>query len=168
MPYSVGAKGTHGCSGYPVVKTATGEVMGCHPSVEDANKQLAALHINEPDSMKADSSILPAQPSSTTNSMYPGVGEKYPTQGMANSSRTRGNIKSKYGKKPKINGRGRSGDALNSDGAVASGGSGGSMGTKADDVWSGSAFSSMGCTPGTYKCKDIMCKVCMTKNMEIK
>ena len=53
MPYSVGAEGSHGCSGYPVIKTKTGEVMGCHPSVEDANKQLAALHINEPDTMKA-------------------------------------------------------------------------------------------------------------------
>lgn len=166
MPYSVGAQGTHGCSGYPVIKTKTGEVMGCHPTINDAQAQLAALHINEPDAEKADSSILPAQPSSTTNSMYPGVGIKNPSQGGGNA--TRGNIRSKYGKKPKIRGRGRSGDALGSDGAIASGGSGGSMGTKADDIWAGSAFSGTGCTPGTYKCKDIMCKVCMQKGVTIK
>lgn len=132
MPYSVGAQGTHGCSGYPVIKTKTGEVMGCHPTQEDANKQLAALHINEPEA-KADSSILPAQPSSTTDSLYPGVGIKRPKQGRAGGT-TGSNINSSYAKKPKIRGRGRSGDALDSNGAIASGGSGGSMGTKSDDI----------------------------------
>lgn len=115
---------------------------------------------------KADSSILPAQPSSTTNSLYPGVGQKYPTQGGA-SNAPKGNIKSKYGKKPGIN-RGRSSDAQDSSGSLSSGGSGGSMGAKADGgvegIWDGTAFSNMGCTPGSYKCQDIMCKVCMTKN----
>ena len=117
---------------------------------------------------KSDSSILPAQPSSTTNSMYPGVGEKYPTQGRA-SNAPKGNIKSKYGKKPSIN-RGRSGDAQDGSGSVSSGGSGGSMGSKADGsegIWNDSAFSNMGCTPGSYKCQDIMCKVCMTKSINI-
>lgn len=159
MPYSVGAQGTHGCSGYPVIKTKTGEVMGCHPSQEDAMKQIYALHINEPEA-KADSSILPSQPSSTTNSTYPGVGIKRPSQG---GKPTGGNVKSKYGKKPKINGRGRSGDALGSNGAIASGGSGGSMGTKSDDIWAGSAFAKQGCTPDSPKCLDIMCKMCQTK-----
>jgi hypothetical protein len=74
---------------------------------------------------KADSPITPTQPSSTTNSTYPGVGVKRQQQSVKT---TGGSIKSKYGKKPKINRRGRSGDATGSDGAVSSGGSGGSVG----------------------------------------
>jgi hypothetical protein len=131
MPYSVGAKGTYGCSGYPVIKTKTGEVMGCHPSVENANKQLAALHINEPEASKVDQTMTPTKTHSSTDALYPSIGIKNPTQGRAGTT-TGSKIKSKYAKKPKIN-NGRSGDAQNSDGAIASGGSGGSMGTKSLD-----------------------------------
>ena len=48
MPYELGEKGSHGCSGYPVVKIATGEVMGCHPTKENAVSQVQALYANEP------------------------------------------------------------------------------------------------------------------------
>lgn len=34
---------------YAVVKTQDGTLMGCHPSREDANAQIAALHANEPE-----------------------------------------------------------------------------------------------------------------------
>ena len=127
MPYSVGAKGSYGCKGYPVIKQ-DGEIMGCHATRAQAEDQIAAINISEHE-QKADSSILPAQPSATAIPNYPGVGIKRPGQGK---KATDWSIKSKYAKKPKIRG-GRSGDALNSDGAVASGGSGGSMGTKSLD-----------------------------------
>ena len=45
MPYSI-RHDVSGCSGYAVVKTKTGEVVGCHKTIKDANKQLVALHIN--------------------------------------------------------------------------------------------------------------------------
>ena len=46
MPYSIGGKGTSGCSGYPVVKE-DGEVMGCHQTREDALAQQRALYASE-------------------------------------------------------------------------------------------------------------------------
>jgi len=48
MPYHIGAKGSYGCKGYPVVKDADGKVIGCHTTEKDAKRQLAALYINEP------------------------------------------------------------------------------------------------------------------------
>lgn len=137
MPYSIGEKGSHGCSGYPVVKTKTGEVMGCHPSQDDAMKQMAALHINEPgiDKAMGDGSITGSgiNPSSTANPHYPGVGIKYPDVNPGGKRR---------GKKKRKARRGISADANNSTGAFASGGPGGSLGTsKSDNLWSGSAFS---------------------------
>lgn len=132
MPYSVGAKGTYGCSGYPVIKDKTGEVMGCHTTVEDANAQLAALHINEPDATKSDTGITPTQTQSE-DAIYPGVGIKRPSQGGGAKNPNRsGGIKSKYGKKPARGNAGRSGDATGSAGSIASGGPGGSMGAKSD------------------------------------
>ena len=47
MPYHVGAKGSNGCSGFPVV-SADGKVMGCHPTKEHAISQVQALYANEP------------------------------------------------------------------------------------------------------------------------
>lgn len=43
MPYSVGGKGTSGCSGYPVVDDK-GKVMGCHPTKNKAGRQVRALY----------------------------------------------------------------------------------------------------------------------------
>jgi hypothetical protein len=130
MPYSVGAEGSHGCSGYPVIKIATGEVMGCHPSVEDANKQLAALHINEPETTKVDGDGAVTgsgiNPSYTTSPNYPGVGIKYPDVNPRSSKRPKRIRGVRYG---------TSADANNSVGAFASGGSGGSMGAaKAEET----------------------------------
>jgi hypothetical protein len=140
MPYSIGEKGSHGCSGYPVIKTKTGEVMGCHPTQDDAQSQLAALHINEPgiDKAMGDGSLTGSgiNPSYTKDPKYPGVGIKYPDVNPG------GKRKSRRAKKLKIR-RGNSADANNSTGAFASGGSGGSMGmSKSDNPWSGSPFSS--------------------------
>jgi hypothetical protein len=47
MPYNIGAKGSYGCSGYPVVKEGTSEVMGCHETAEAAGQQIAAIEANE-------------------------------------------------------------------------------------------------------------------------
>lgn len=49
MPYEIGEKGTHNCSGFPVVNSDTGKVMGCHKTKEEAKKQLAALYIHVED-----------------------------------------------------------------------------------------------------------------------
>ena len=46
MPYHVGAKGSNGCSGFPVV-SADGKVMGCHPTKDHAVSQVQALYANE-------------------------------------------------------------------------------------------------------------------------
>jgi hypothetical protein len=117
MPYNIGERGSHGCSGYPVVKTATGEVMGCHKTAGDAGKQLAALHINEPNADKADNNV---NPSSTANPNYPSVGIKYPTS-LTAARRNKGVIR-----KPKRKKGG--GDGNDASGAFSSGGPGGSMG----------------------------------------
>lgn len=137
MPYHVGERGSNGCAGYPVVDES-GKVVGCHPKRAQAEDHMGALYANVPEASKADDSVL---------STYPGVGIKRPSQGMATTSggrsrdTTSGNVKSKYGKKPKKNRRGRNPYA-NGDpaGAVVSGGT--SMGTKTDemDFWDGSAF----------------------------
>lgn len=42
------------CDGYAVVKDATGEIVGCHRTQDQANKQLAALHIAEPNARDLD------------------------------------------------------------------------------------------------------------------
>jgi hypothetical protein len=47
MPYSIGEQGSYGCSGYPVVKDGTSDVMGCHDTREDAARQIAAIEANE-------------------------------------------------------------------------------------------------------------------------
>ena len=47
MPYSVGEKGSYGCSGYPAVKDDDGSVMGCHDTAQEAAAQIAAIEANE-------------------------------------------------------------------------------------------------------------------------
>jgi hypothetical protein len=126
MPYSLGEKGTHGCSGYPVVKAATGEVMGCHPTAKDAGKQLAALHINEPNIGK-DAATVAVNPSSTPNPSIPGVGIKYPTKLTA--ARRKKGYAMKARKPIKVRSAQSGADGMGSSaGAVSSGGAGGSLG----------------------------------------
>ena len=38
-----------GCAGFAVVKDADGEIEGCHRTRDQAERQLAALYIAEPD-----------------------------------------------------------------------------------------------------------------------
>ena len=52
MPYHIGAKGSNGCSGYPVVSDE-GHVAGCHSTESEATAQLGALYANVPDANKS-------------------------------------------------------------------------------------------------------------------
>jgi hypothetical protein len=47
MPYTVGAKGSFGCSGYPALKEGTNEVMGCHQTRAEAAAQIYAINRSE-------------------------------------------------------------------------------------------------------------------------
>jgi hypothetical protein len=47
MPYSVGERGSYGCSGYPVIKDDDKSVMGCHDTAAEAGAQIAAIEANE-------------------------------------------------------------------------------------------------------------------------
>jgi hypothetical protein len=47
MPYSVGEKGSYGCSGYPVIKDDDKQVMGCHDTAAQAGAQIAAIEASE-------------------------------------------------------------------------------------------------------------------------
>jgi hypothetical protein len=53
MPYSVGEKGSYGCSGYPALKD-DGTVMGCHTTKEEAANQIYAINQSEGNIDKAD------------------------------------------------------------------------------------------------------------------
>jgi len=47
MPYSIGSKGSYGCSGYPAIKNDTKEVMGCHKTRKEAAAQIYAINRSE-------------------------------------------------------------------------------------------------------------------------
>jgi len=51
--YTIGGKGTHGCSGYPVVG-GEGKVHGCHKTRASARAQQAAIYASEGQTKKAD------------------------------------------------------------------------------------------------------------------
>lgn len=119
MPYAVGAQGSNGCSGYPVVKEG-GEVMGCHKTEAEATAQVQALYAAEAD--KADTGV---NPSSTANPTYPNVGVKTPTS-------MRGGKKVKL-RKPRLQG----GNGADASGAVSSGGTSISAMYKADSIVEG-------------------------------
>lgn len=46
MPWHI-ARNAGGCSGYAVIQDTNNEVVGCHPTKQDAEKQLAALYASE-------------------------------------------------------------------------------------------------------------------------
>jgi hypothetical protein len=62
MPYSIGQKGSYGCSGYPVVKDGTGEVMGCHDTAAAAQAQISAINISEAEKGKKNMGSAIGQP----------------------------------------------------------------------------------------------------------
>jgi len=118
VPYKISGKGDGlGCKGY-AVQDESGKTVGCHATRADAENHMQALYANVPEAKK-DMSL-------TVDPKYPGAGIKRPEQGRA-GGKTGSGIKSKYGKKPNKTRRGRSSDALNSDGAIGT--SGTSMGS---------------------------------------
>ena len=110
MPYAVGAQGSNGCSGYPVVKEG-GEVMGCHKTEADATAQVRALYAAEVD--KSDTGV---NPYSTPNPTYPNIGIKTPT-GMKTAPGQKGKMKIR---KPKKSSQG--GNGADASGAFSGGG----------------------------------------------
>jgi hypothetical protein len=62
MPYLIGEKGAYGCSGYPVIKDGTSEVMGCHDSMQAAQRQIAAINMSEAEKGKKKMTSALGQP----------------------------------------------------------------------------------------------------------
>jgi len=143
MPYNVGEKGSYGCSGYPVVKEGTSEVMGCHETIVAAQNQIAAINISEAEKAKKRiaSGLGQPEPASTNASVF-GVGIKDPEQWPATRAKTDGAMGQPYPastkpsvfRKPKKKRRrnigGVGGDSA---GSVATTGGGTGMGTKSEN-----------------------------------
>jgi hypothetical protein len=55
--YTIGAKGTHGCNGYPVVG-GEGKVHGCHATEEGARAQQAAIYASQASEKSIDKDIF--------------------------------------------------------------------------------------------------------------
>jgi hypothetical protein len=124
MPYNVGEKGSYGCSGYPVVKEGTSEVMGCHETAEEAGKQIAAIEANENKNVGIKNpEEWPATRAKTEGAM----GQPYPASSKPSVLR-----KPSKRRRRRIGGVGGS-----SAGAVATTGGGTGMGTKSenDGTW---------------------------------
>jgi len=121
MPYSVGERGSYGCSGYPVVKDGTSDVMGCHETRESAVAQIVAIEANEKGIGIKDPEAWPKSKSETDRG---GLGSAIPDLPPASS-------KPSVARPPRKRRRRTVGGAGgDSSGAVVSSGS--SMGTKAD------------------------------------
>ena len=120
MPYKISGKGDGlGCSGY-AVQDESGKTVGCHSTRLAAENHLQALYANVPEAQK--------EMSFTVDPKYPGVGIKRPEQGRRGGT-TGSGIKPKDKKKPVTARRGRHSDAQSpAQGAISSGGSGGSIG----------------------------------------
>jgi hypothetical protein len=122
MPYSVGERGSYGCSGYPVIKDDDKTVMGCHDSAEAAGRQIAAIEANE----TKEVGIRDPDP-------WPGTRIKTEgTMGQPRPASTKPSVFRKPKKRPRrrIGGVGGS-----SAGAVATTGGGTGMGTKSEHDW---------------------------------
>lgn len=93
MPYHIGAKGSNGCAGYPVVSDE-GHVAGCHGTESEATAQLGALYANVPDASKSETPmdvsynpiVTDPEPASPSSHINPSVGMKKP-QYMTNFGR---------------------------------------------------------------------------------
>jgi hypothetical protein len=123
MPYSIGARGSYGCSGYPVVKDGTSEVMGCHETREAAGQQIAAIEANENKVGIKDPQEWPVSKETDANGVGSAMGQPYPAS-------TKPSVLRRPQKKRR---RAVGGAGGSSAGAVATTNGGASMGTKADE-----------------------------------
>ena len=124
MPYSIGARGSYGCSGYPVVKDSDKQVMGCHETRESAARQIAAIEAseNKDAGIKAPENWSGQKQESDRGGMGSRMGQPYPASGKPSVFR-------KPKTKPRRSIGGVGGD---SSGAVATTGGGTGMGTKSE------------------------------------
>ena len=127
MPYSIGERGSYGCSGYPVVKDSDKEVMGCHTTREAAARQIAAIEASE-----QKLGIRPPDP-------WPGTRMK--TDGAMGQPHPASNKPSVLGRPKKKRKRSLGGVGGDSAGAVATTGGGTGMGTKEYDVETANSIS---------------------------
>jgi len=117
MPYSVGERGSYGCSGYPVVKDGTSDVMGCHDTRDEAVAQIGAIESNEAE--KVGIKAPEEWPETKTDG----------TMGQPHPASTRPSVFRKPKKRPRRSIGGIGGDSA---GAVATTGGGSGMGTKSE------------------------------------
>ena len=143
MPYSIGEKGSYGCSGYPVIKDDDKSVMGCHDTAADAGAQIAAIEADEKGVGIKNPEEWPgtAMKSATDkDGMGSAIGQPEPASKKPSALKP-----AKKKKKTSVGGHG--GD---SSGAIATTNSGTSMGTKSDDkaspCWDG--YVQRGMKPG--------------------
>lgn len=70
--YTVGARGTHGCSGFPVV-SESGRVLGCHKTRQQARAQQSAIYVSESSKKyyEVDSAIEKCCPDSVEKAQGP-------------------------------------------------------------------------------------------------
>jgi len=124
MPYSVGERGSYGCSGYPVVKDGTSDVMGCHETREAAVAQIAAIEANENKNVgiKNPEEWPEEKRETDRGGMGSTIGQPHPASRSASVFR-------KPKKKPR-----RSIGGVGGDSAGATGGGTG-MGTKSEHDW---------------------------------
>jgi hypothetical protein len=125
MPYSIGARGSYGCSGYPVVKDGTSDVMGCHDTKEAAGRQIAAIEASENKVGIKEPQEWPVSKETDSGGMGSTIGQPHPAS-----------TKPSVFKKPQKNRKKTVGGAgASSTGAVATTGNGSGMGTKAHAQW---------------------------------
>ena len=126
MPYNIGDKGSYGCSGYPVVKEGTTDIMGCHDTREAAGNQIAAIEANENKSYDENAiweTVSPSKEEPGLKNMGTGIRQPEPMASGPSAIK-----KPKKKRRRSIGGAGGS-----SAGAVATTGGGTGMGTKMDD-----------------------------------
>jgi hypothetical protein len=124
MPYNIGDKGSYGCSGYPVVKEGTTDIMGCHDTREAAGNQIAAIEANEKGVGIANPEEWPIGKAETDkDGMGSRVGQPY-------AASNKDSVLKDPKKKPR---RSIGGAGGSSAGAVATTGGGTGMGTKMED-----------------------------------
>jgi hypothetical protein len=126
MPYNIGDKGSYGCSGYPVVKEGTTDIMGCHDTREAAGSQIAAIEANENKSYDENAiweTVSPSKEEPGLKNMGTGIRQPDPMASGPSAIK-----KPKKKRRRSIGGAGGS-----SAGAVATTGGGTGMGTKMDD-----------------------------------
>jgi hypothetical protein len=143
MPYSVGEFGSYGCSGYPVVKDGTSEVMGCHETMAQAQNQISAINMSEAESRKKrlPSGVEGFIPASDNESILVGAGIKNPEPWPGTRVKTEGamgqphpaSTKPSVFRKPKKKKPATTGSLADASGAIATTGGGTGMGTKSDD-----------------------------------